>query len=41
MDNIEAGVKRLGDLVASGWFEQNAEDGALANLMESRDQRDA
>ncbi len=35
MDMVEAGVARLGDLVASGWFEQNAEDGALSSLMES------
>jgi uncharacterized membrane protein YuzA (DUF378 family) len=41
MDNIEAGVKRLGDLVASGWFEANAEDGALAKLMEESSERDA
>ena len=37
LDNIEAGVKRLGDLVASGWFEQNAKDGALSELMESHE----
>lgn len=37
MDNIEAGVKRLGDLVASGWFERNAKDGAMAELMEDSD----
>ena len=35
MDMVEAGVERLGDLVASGWFEQNPEDGALSALMES------
>ena len=35
MDMVEAGVERLGDLVASGWFEQNSEDGALSALMES------
>ena len=28
MDNIEKG-QRLGDLVASGWFERNAKDGAV------------
>ena len=38
LDNIEAGVKRLGDLVASGWFEQNAKDGALSELMESHEE---
>lgn len=37
MDNIEAGVDRLGDLVASGWFEKNAEDGAMAALLEEQD----
>ena len=41
MDNIEAGVKRLGDLVASGWFEANAEDGALTKLMEESSESDA
>ena len=35
MDMVEAGVERLGDLVASGWFEQNPEDGALSALMET------
>ncbi len=35
MDNIEAGVKRLGDLVATGWFERNAKDGAVEELMNS------
>ena len=38
MDNIEAGVKRLGDLVATGWFEQNAKDGAVEELMNSHRQ---
>ena len=37
MDNIESGVKRLGDLVASGWFEKNAKDGAMAELLEEKD----
>lgn len=37
VDNIEAGVKRLGDLVASGWFERNAKDGAMTELMESHE----
>jgi hypothetical protein len=36
MDNIEAGVERLGDLVASGWFERNAKDGAVEELMNSK-----
>jgi len=35
MDNIEAGVERLGDLVAAGWFERNAKDGAVKELMNS------
>lgn len=33
MDMIEAGVDRLGDLVAAGWFEKNAKDGAVDDLM--------
>ena len=37
VDLVEAGVERLGDLVASGWFEQNAKDGAVRELMESGD----
>jgi hypothetical protein len=40
MDMVEAGVERLGDLVASGWFEQNPEDGALAALMETPEEAD-
>ena len=31
---IEAGVDRLGDLVKTDWFEKNAKDGAVAELME-------
>lgn len=34
-DNIEFGVKRLGDLVASGYFEKNTEDGAFSKLVNS------
>lgn len=34
-DNIEFGVKRLGDLVASGYFENNSEDGAFSKLVNS------
>ena len=34
-DNIEFGVKRLGDLVASGYFEKNSEDGAFSKLVNS------
>ncbi len=37
VDLVEAGVERLGDLVASDWFEQNAKDGAVRELMESGD----
>ena len=40
MDMVEAGVERLGDLVASGWFEQNPEDGALSSLMETAEEDD-
>lgn len=40
MDMVEAGVDRLGDLVASGWFEQNFEDGALSSLMETAEDDD-
>ncbi len=39
-DLVEAGVDRLGDLVASGWFEQNSEDGALSALMETAEDND-
>jgi hypothetical protein len=34
-DMIEAGVERLGDLVASGWFEANQKDGAVAELLKT------
>lgn len=37
VDLVEAGVERLGDLVASGWFEQNAKDGAVREVMESKE----
>ena len=40
MDMVEAGVERLGDLVASGWFEQHPEDGALSALMETTEEAD-
>ena len=40
MDMVEAGVERLGDLVASGWFEQNPADGALSALMETAEDGD-
>ena len=32
-DLIEAGVDRLGDLVRTDWFEKNAKDGAVDELM--------
>ena len=41
MDAIEAGVERLGDLVATGWFEQNPKDGAVKALMESHSEGDS
>ncbi len=41
MDNIEAGVDRLGDLVATGWFERNAKDGAVEELMNSHPKDDS
>lgn len=37
VDLVEAGVERLGDLVASGWFERNAKDGAMREVMESEE----
>lgn len=40
MDNIEEGVSRLGDLVATGWFERNAKDGAVEELMKTKDNRE-
>ena len=40
MDMVEAGVDRLGDLVASGWFEQTPEDGALSSLMGTAEEDD-
>ena len=36
-DMIEAGVERLGDLVASGWFEKNQMDGAVSDLMKKKE----
>ena len=36
-DLIEAGVGRLGDLVATEWFEKNAMDGAVSEVMKSDD----
>ncbi len=37
IDLVEAGVERLGDLVPTGWFEKNAKDGAVSDLMKSDD----
>lgn len=34
MDLIEAGVDRLGDLIKTDWFEKNAKDGAVEDLLE-------
>ena len=38
MDMVEEGIERLGDLVASGWFERNPKDGALRELMETAEE---
>jgi hypothetical protein len=35
-DLIEAGVERLGDLVKTDWFEKNANEGAVQELMNSK-----
>ena len=35
LDNVEFGVERLGDLVASGYFEKNSEEGAFRKLVQS------
>lgn len=35
VDLIEAGVERLGDLVRTDWFEKNAKQGAVQELMDS------
>ena len=37
-DLIEAGVERLGDLVRTDWFEKNAKQGAVQELMDSNNQ---
>jgi len=31
-DLIEAGVENLGDLIKTGWFEKNKQDGAVKRL---------
>lgn len=40
-DLIEAGVERLGDLVKTDWFEKNAKQGAVQELMDSKNQDEA
>ena len=37
-DLIEAGVEKLGDLVKTDWFEKNAKQGAVQELMDSQKQ---
>ena len=39
MDNdlIEAGVDNLGDLLKTGWFEKNKQDGAVKRLYEKKE----
>jgi hypothetical protein len=39
MDLIETGANSLAELLASGWFEKNAEVGAVSSLMESGQER--
>lgn len=39
-DLIEAGVERLGDLVKTDWFEKNAKQGAVQELMDSENDDD-
>ena len=36
IDLIEAGVGKLGDLVKTDWFEKNAKDGAVQDLIDSK-----
>ena len=36
IDLIEAGVEKLGDLVKTDWFEKNAKDGAVQDLIDSK-----
>ena len=36
IDLIEAGVGKLGDLVKTDWFEKNAKDGAVKDLIDSK-----
>ena len=39
-DLIEAGVKRLGDLVATDYFEKNHDPNAMSKLMERQSSSD-
>ena len=39
-DLIEAGVKRLGDLVATDYFEKNHDSNAMSKLMERQSSSD-
>ena len=36
-DITEAGVKNLGELVKSGWFEKNRQEGAVKQLYENNE----
>lgn len=36
-DLIEAGVERLGDLLRTDWFEKNAQEGAVSQLMNKKE----
>jgi len=39
-DMVEAGVERLGDLVASGWFEKHQQEGAVRELMKKHQEEE-
>ena len=36
-DIIEAGVDNLGDLIKTGWFEKNRQDGAVQRLYQDNE----
>ena len=36
-DLIESGVDNLGDLIKTGWFEKNKQDGAVKRLYENNE----
>ena len=38
-DLIEAGVERLGDLLRTDWFEKNAQEGAVSQLMNKKESK--